>query len=242
MRTKKTPFAQLSKKKRRKMGMKLRQEILQNRELFGGRFTSHQYLIEPEDDLICNQWFDFIFPGRHVYEIWNATIVTARMTFWDKVWGLAFEKTYAMLSEDEREKEFEHESIPADIDANGKVLTWKWKEKEPIRYAQYDGHTFTEYHRKIEREIVSNEPPEIYECIETDFSFAGLGVDLQIVVDAEAITYPLVEETLDRFIALNYMSWRSESHIPRNKLPLESEADAVAKGLKVCQSMPIRGT
>lgn len=232
-------FAKLSRTKRSAAGFKLRQLVERDRDLYGGRFTSQALLIEPEEPVICNQWFDFVFPGRHKYEIWNASLMTAREAFWGEIQSRAFDRAYALLSTEEREKEFKMDSVPSKWDAMGKVLTYTLLPKTPIQYLQFDGHTFRDYCLQIEREIIVGEPPEIYESFRLDSSYR-YGVGLYIVVDAEAISYSLIDQTIDRFLNLGQTAWKSDKPVPRERLPFEIEADARKEGRALFSSLPLR--
>ena len=53
------PFESLSRKKRGNSVVRLRQRILQNKNIYGGMFTSHLVLNEPGRPPLYNQWFDF---------------------------------------------------------------------------------------------------------------------------------------------------------------------------------------
>ena len=232
-------FSALSQTKRSAAGFKLRQRIERDRELYGGRFTSDALLLEPKEPVICNQWFDFVFLGRHKYEIWNAYIVTAREMFWGEIESRAFEMAYAGLSLAEREEEFKMDSIPHERDARGKVRTYTWLPKIPIQYPQFGGLTFRDYCHQLEREIIANEPPEVFESFQPDRSYR-YGVGLHIVVEAEAISYPLIDQTIDRFLNLGQKYWRNETPVARDRLPIETEADVLAAGRALFSSLPLR--
>jgi hypothetical protein len=235
----KRSFVRLSRTKRSAAGFKLRQRIERDRDLYGGHFTSQALLIEPEEPIICNQWFDFVFPGLHKYEIWNAVIMTAREAFWGEVQSRAFDRAHALLSPEECEKEFKMDSVPSKWDSMGKVLTYTLLPKTPIQYPQFDGHTFRDYCLQAEREIIVGEAPEIYESFRLDRSYR-YGVGLFIVVDAEAISYSLIDQTIDRFLKLGQTAWKSGKPVLRERLPFEIEADALKGGRALFSSLPLR--
>lgn len=232
-------FFKLSQTKRSAAGFKLRQRIERDRTLYGGRFTSDALLIEPEESVICNQWFDFVFTGPHKYEIWNAYIVTAREAFWGEVQSLAFDRARVLLSPEEREAEFRRDFVPHERDAMGRVLTYTSPPKVPIQYPQFDGQTFRDYCLRLEREIITDEPPEIYEFFKLDRSY-HYGVGLHIVIDAEAISYPLIDQTIDHFLNMGQKAWQSKEPVNRRRLPSEIEADALKAGRALFSSLPLR--
>ena len=229
---KRRPFIALAKSRRTREGFELRRKIKRDKGLFGGRFYSHTEL-NPESNLITNQWFDFLFTGRHKHEIWNAEIITARLAFWEKVDSIAFDRAYAQLSAEEREKEFSRISTRLD---NG---YFRWEKQFPmIQYPQFDGLTYDEYCYQLERQILNSEPPEIYESFRLDYSFRN-GVGLNIVVDAEAISYSLIDQSIDRFLALGQKAWRSEIPVSRERLPFETEHDLMQSGQMLFPALPV---
>lgn len=198
------PFSSLSLTKRSSLGFKLRRKIARDRHIYGGRFTSHYLLIEPESHVICNQWFDFVFVGVHNYDIWEASITTARREFWGKVQNLAHDEAYELLSF-----------------GDGERL------KGRKRYPQLGNLTFSEYTDRREREIIAEEAPEIYEYFKMDRSYVS-GIGLDIVVEAEALSYALIDQVIDRFLALGQKPWRSDKPVHRNLLPYETNSEAIA--------------
>ena len=230
---KRRPFIALPRSRRSREGVKLRQKIKRDQELFGGRFYSHAEL-NPESNLINNQWFDFLFTGQRKHEIWNAEIITARLAFWEKVDSIAFERTHAQLSAEEREKEFSYISTRLD---NG---YYRREKKFPmIQYPQFDGLTYRDYLHQLERKILTSEPPEIYESFQLDYSYRH-GVGLHIVVDAEAVSYSLIDQSIDRFLALGQKAWRSAIPVSRERLPFETEHDVMLSGQMAFPSLPVR--
>ena len=232
-------FSELSQSKRSAEGFKVRQRIARDRELYGGRFTSDALLLEPEKPVICNQWFDFTFTGPHKYEVWNADIVTARQSFWDEVESLAFDRAWDLLSAEERTEESRRDKVPDKRDAAGKVLTYRWAPKVPIQYPQFGGLTFHNYCLQLEREIITTEPPEIYERFRPDRSYY-YGIGLHIVIDAEAISYPLIAQTIERFLNLGQKAWKSDKPVARKRLPFETETDTMKAGRALFSSLPLR--
>jgi hypothetical protein len=237
-----TPFCNLSKTKRRAEWYKTRREIENDRDRFQSRFTSLYYLNEPgcpeckgchDYDVCvpgtqaCCQSHDFNFLGKQKHEVWSAEMITARREFWDTVNNMAFERAWAMLSREEQDKDVENsmgEDIPCMWDHNGKVLLYENKENPPIIFPQFGGLSFYDYTVQLEREIVEKEPPEIYECLELDYSCTW-GLGLKIILDVSIITVPLVMQTIDRFFEMGQKPWKSEMPVARDSLPIQAEID-----------------
>ena len=117
---------------------------------YGGMFTSHLVLDEPDRPDLYNQWFDFYFPGQDRFTIWNAEIVTAHKAFWDAAHELAYQRTTAMLTLEEHAAESNIEFEPADFSSTGKVLSYKLIERKKMQYDKFSGLTFYEQWEKLE--------------------------------------------------------------------------------------------
>lgn len=81
MKKKFLPFACLTRRKRRDLYVRLRWRIRNTASVYGGTFTSHQLLDEPNRPVLFNQWADILFCGSDGVTIWNATIITTAADF-----------------------------------------------------------------------------------------------------------------------------------------------------------------
>lgn len=233
------PFESLSRKKRGNGVVRLRQRILQNKDLYGGMFSSHLMLNEPGRPSLFNQWFDFCFLGRDKITIWNAFIHTAQAVFWDEVKDLASDRARKMLSAEEREKEFKFETEPADFDAWGKPQTYTMIFRD-YTYPQFNGMTYRDFCRQLEREIIINEPPAVHESFKLDHTYE-YGIGLHIVVDAEELTQSVIEQAIIRFRELDETDWQAATPVPRERLPLKTEHDSLAEIESWTPGLPVRG-
>jgi hypothetical protein len=224
---KRRPFVTLPRHKRGDAVIRLKGKIRRDAAICGGRFTSHLVLDEPGRPDLYNQWFDFEFPGTDRFTLWNAEIVTARRAFWDAAHDKAFERAYGALTPEEMAIESRLEFEPADRSRTGKVLTYKMVDREPVRYAQFDGLTFSEQLEKLESEIIRDEPPVIHESFTLDREYV-YGIGLHIVHDVETINQAAIESAIERFLAIGETEWRSAEPVPRERLPVVSERGALA--------------
>jgi hypothetical protein len=219
------PFVALSQRKRRELHVRLRWKIRCEAPLYGGRFTSRLIMEEVRPELY-NQWFDFYFLGRDRFTIWNASICTARLAFWDAVSELALDRTFAKLTPEECEEENKFEREFSCYKNGQRYYTLK---KNPERtYDKLNGLSFREYWEKLENEIARNEPPVIYESFRVDTSFR-YGIGLYIVVEAGSINRMVIEQAIDRFYEIGEKKWQAEEPVPREKLPYESERESLAR-------------
>lgn len=234
------PFVALSQRKRRELYVLLRWKIRCEAPLYGGRFTSRLVMEEDRPDLY-NQWFDFYFLGRDRYTIWNASICTARLAFWDAVTDLALDRTFAKLTPEEQEEENKFERVLSHYKNGRRYYTLK---KNPERtYDKLNGLSLREYWEKLENEIARNEPPVIYESFRLDTSYR-YGIGLYIVIDAGSINRMVIGQAIDRFYEIGERKWQAAEPVPREKLPYESERETLAKidYPSVLLGQKIRGT
>ena len=224
---KRPPFITLPRHRRSDEVIRLKGEIRRDADLYGGRFTSHHVLNEPGRPDLYNQWVDFYFVGSNRFTIWNAEIVTARRAFWDAANSLAYDRTDALVTPEEREADSRLEFEPASRSRTGKVLTYQMVKREPARYAQFGGMTFFEKWEALEAEIVRNEPPTVFESFSLDRSYA-YGIGLRIVLDTEVIDRAAIELAIDRFQTVGEAEWRAAEPVPRARLPNVSEREAFA--------------
>ncbi|MCM0751648.1 hypothetical protein DEA98_10745 [Brucella pseudogrignonensis] len=101
------PFAQLSARRQRDEYIKLRCAIRREQHYYGGMFISDHSV---DEDGCAGQWMDFYFLGLNGRTIWNATIQTANMSFYEEVENLAMERASKLLPEKER------------------LVDWEWRE------------------------------------------------------------------------------------------------------------------
>lgn len=136
--------------------MRLRWKILGDTPTYGGLFSSDLVLAEPGRPDIYRQWFDFLFLGLDGHSIWNASIITGNLQFWDRVQNLAAERTNARLSKTELEEEFRWQLSPAFH--VGRQKYFRVIQPEPRRHAALDGLTVREYEERTASEILHNTP------------------------------------------------------------------------------------
>lgn len=226
-RKRRPPFVALPRHKRSSEAVRLKSKVRRDAAEYGGRFTSHLVLNESGRPDLYNQWFDFYFPGTNRFTIWNAEIVTARHAFWDAAHHEATSRAYAALGDSDLSEESKLEFEPADVSRTGKVLTYRMVERKPVQYAPFDGRTLSEQIDLLETTIIRDEPPAIHESFKLDRSYA-YGIGLRIVLDVDVINQAAIEAAIDRFIAAGETDWVSPEPVPRDRLPLLSEREAMA--------------
>ena len=218
-------FGSLSRKRRNDAVMRLRRQIDHSKDDYGRLFTSDLILDDTAGPTDSSHLFDFYFLGREKGSIWNATICTAAMAFWDVASERALTEAISLLSLDEWEEESRIEFEPYEVSPTGKVLSCTMVEREPMVYPQLGNLTFRDYCAQRESDIIANHPPLIYESFKLDYSFR-YGVGLYIVVDAMSITRPVIERAIQHLFELGEVEWQAEQPVPREHLPYKTEKEA----------------
>jgi hypothetical protein len=241
-RKRRAPFVTLPRHKRGNAVVRLKGKMRRDAGVYGGRFASRLVLDEPGRPDLYNQWFDFYFPGTNRFTLWNAALVTARKAFWDAASDMAFARAHGALTPQEMEYEAKLEFEPAQRSRTGKILGYKLVDREPVRYAQFGGLTFSEQVEKLEAEIVRDEPPVIHESFALDRDYV-YGIGLHIVLDAATIDRTAIEYAIDRFLAVGETDWRAAEPVPRERLPLVTEREALraVDYPSVLLGKPVRG-
>lgn len=219
------PYGSLSRRKQRDAFIRLRQKIRNGAADYGGQFTSHLVLDEPDRPAIYNQWADCYFLGTDGLTIWNATIEAAVFEFWNSCEDIAHERAWEMLTPEEQSAEADMKFEP--IVHKGRRMHRLLLKPETV-YDKFQGLTYREYQNKLSKEIIKNEPPRVYELFSTDRSYR-YGIGLHVVIHAEEINRATIEEAIHRFRTIGETDWRSAEPVPRNELPYESANIATKK-------------
>lgn len=217
------PYGTLSARRRRDAFVRLRWKVIRDTPLYGGSFTSHQILDEPGRPELFSHWFDFVFPGEDGRTIWNAEIITATRDLWDEVGSIAWDRATALMTEGEQEEEFRLDFEPV---MHGGQKFYRQRSREPRRYPAFGNLTFRDYKDQLMARIIVEEPPAIHESFQADHSFR-YGVGLKMIVDAPFIDRPVVERAIERFRAGGEADWTSPDPVPRDRLPVQTEAEAL---------------
>ncbi|WP_323033084.1 hypothetical protein [Paracoccus sp. (in: a-proteobacteria)] len=204
--------------------MKLRWKILRDTPVYGGLFTSDLVLDEPGRPDACRQWFDVLFLGLDGRNIWNATITTGNLCFWERIQDLASEQTRSRLSEAELEEEYRWKFSPPFY--VGRQKFYRVIRSEPCRHAALDGLTVR----------MRKKPPRRFCTIPRLRSMKPFGWTARINTvsgwksssNSPVIDRSVIERAILRFRELGEVDWQNPDPIPRAHLPFQTEAEAMA--------------
>lgn len=220
-----TPFVALSRHRQRDAFVKLRWKILRDTPTYGGLFTSHLVLDELGRPDAYRQWFDVLFLGLDGHSIWNASVTTGNLRFWECIQDLASEQTRSRLTEAELEEEYRWKFSPAFY--VGRQKFYRVSQSEPRHHAALDGLTIMEYEERAASKILRDAPPDIHESFRLDRSYQ-YGIGLEIIVDAPVVDRAVIEGAIFRFRERGETDWQSPEPIPRDHLPFQTEVEAMA--------------
>ncbi|WP_036108592.1 hypothetical protein [Mangrovibacter sp. MFB070] len=193
------PFISLSRRQRRKKVIELKNLIYRERYRCGGMFYDDcdiQHYKDNPDSIWA--WSDIYFVGRNPADLWNAEIITTKLMFQNIVHDRAFNEAWAMLSQQEQEEEARCETTP-NMNNKGKIVSHTLVHRKERAYAIFGGLTFWQFIEKREREIAQDEPPEVG-CGYQLLPGYAYGHGLRMVVDAEALSVPVIEAAIGDFL------------------------------------------
>lgn len=219
------PFMTRSPRVRANEVVRLRNLLRMTSSLFGGRFTGNPSIVDPERPLLYQQDAEVYFLGTDKRVLWSAYIRTAREEFWNETGERAKARVSAMLSKEEQRQRSSLRFQPIEYNAWGQPTSFILMEHEE-RYPQFGDLTYNQYREQVEKEIITSGPPEIYESFTIDEKYE-YGIGLFAVVDAESISRETIEQVIDRFLENGETDWRSETPVPRSKLPFETEMETM---------------
>jgi hypothetical protein len=202
------PFIALSRRHRRKKVINLKNLIHRERHRCGGLFYDDADITQydKDSDRVWS-WSDIYFPGLDPAVLWNVEIITAHMAFRDAVSDRAFNEGWARLDEQERASESRIETRPV-YNAQGKIVAHAWMPSKAREYAALDDLSFAEYVTKREHEITRHDPPAIY-CGHQFLPGYAYGIGMRMIVDAPALTLPVINAAILDFRARGEREWRA---------------------------------
>ncbi|MFP9229619.1 hypothetical protein [Pectobacterium cacticida] len=144
---KKELFCHLSRRKRRRLVIDLKNKIRNEKKEYGGKFLSDVYfntIDKTEGNKSTRHWVDAYFLSKKDPSIlWNATIITCLQDLDDKAKHQAFEDARKGLTKEEYHDILNPETIPI-FDKKGKIFAHKQVFKEQNRKVEFSGRTYYE--------------------------------------------------------------------------------------------------
>jgi hypothetical protein len=233
-------FCDLSLNRRKRSWIKLKNRIRLNEAECGGLFYTDSDLSELESSGCKLNWFDCAFLGKKQGIIWNATILTAQDVLWEQSSTKAFDETYARLTNEEAEAEFNFSFIKTEKSASGQVY-YEMVAPPKINYDKFDGLTFSEEKDRLCRELLSNQAIDIYESVEIDHGYR-YGTGVTFVVDMPPFGKEEVARVIERFMASGEIPYTGSTPIPKENLiwlPFDEVAASTPEKVGL-QSVPVR--
>lgn len=193
------PFISLSRRQRRQKVIELKNRIYLERHRCGGIFYDGcdiQHYKDNPDHIWA--WSDIYFVGRDPADLWNAEIITVKMARQNAVHDQAFNEAWSMLSQQEQKDEVRYETTP-NVNSKGKIVSHTLVHREKQAYEIFGGLTMWQFIEKREREITQAESTEVV-CGYQFLPGFAYGQGLRMVVDAEALSVPIIEAAIGDFM------------------------------------------
>lgn len=201
-------FSSLSRRSRRQKVIRIKNLIYNERHRCGGIFYDECDFarFDDESDHIW-KWSDIYFTGLDPADFWNAEIITAQVAFRDACHSRAFDEACEMLSEQERENEFQINTCP-NYNSHGKIISHILVHREACKYDVFGGLTFFGFVEKRELEIVINDPPAIH-CGYKFLPGYAYGLGLRMIVDVPSLSQQIIEGAIADFRKRGEREWHS---------------------------------
>lgn len=202
-----TPFTSLSRRKRRAAALKIKTLIYRERGTWGGIFYDEC----DHDQSVASgnwTWSDIVFPGYDPAVFWNAEIITANVAFADAVEEAAF---YEAMSGLDTADQYQATCIntAANVDANGKIISYTLLRRPELNYPQLDGMTFSNFVDKRAQAIARDAPAPVY-CGYQILPGYTAGIGLRMIVEADALNRNVIEAAISDFRAHGESDWVSD--------------------------------
>jgi len=201
------PFVTLSLHQRRDAVVQLKWQIDRSAAQTGTRdFWTDHLLQDPDDPSRTFQWIDIYFLGRDRCTLWNAAFITTALARQDAVRTLAFDASWAQLSESEKAAESAIEFKPVPRKRPSDLRLSEWVRHPDSCYPQFEGRTFSEECDRLEVHTQATSPPDTGESFTLDRSYA-YGIGLHATVAEDHLDRAAIERCIARFRDLGEQDW-----------------------------------
>lgn len=194
----------LPKHKRRNDVIKLKNDIRNWKRLYGTHFFSEEDYESVHNEI--RVWTDIYFVSKkHPDILYNTCIITAQYELSEKIEDRAISDTYALLTKEEEQDEFEngYSSKPCEYDAWGRptLYTMEFRHK---KYPQLGDRTVFDHEQYLIEQYWKTVPEDLKMDVSTlaykvRFDFA-YGIGLTIIVDEPILTVDVLNKTIETFL------------------------------------------
>lgn len=208
-------FVSLSRRKRRRIVIKLKNKIYQERSHCGGIFYDECCMSQSTgQSKHVWGWSDICFVGKDPAVLWNAEIITAQVALDDAIRTIAFEEALRLTEVSEGQKDVQMMKLTGS-DIKDKIISCGESDKTTQNYHVLGGLTFFQYVQKREREIAFKNPPLVY-CQYQYLPGYVYGLGLRMVVDAVTLSQDVIEAAIADFRLHGEREWCSPEPISFN--------------------------
>lgn len=182
----KKPFGLQPRRRQKLAFIDVKNRICRAAPILGGKFTTHDYMHGE------NGWIDACFLGHKAPVFYNLSIQTAIYAYREAVQDVAWDRSYVLAPE--REPLFENAVV------DPKTGNRSYSRREPVEYPELGGMTRFDWINAQLPAIADSGEVSVFEdwSIHRDYVW---GVGLHVTLDVPAITIPVMNDFIDRFLA-----------------------------------------
>ncbi|MBC6503490.1 hypothetical protein GW742_18720 [Citrobacter freundii] len=209
---KRPTFVSLSRRKKRRIVIKLKNKIYQERSQCGGIFYD-ECCMDQSAGQSGNVWVwsDICFVGKDPAVLWNAEIITAQAVLDDAIRTIAFKEALKLTEVSEGQKDVQMMKLTGS-DKKDIIISFNEPGEATENYHVLGGLTFFQYVQKREREIALKNPPLVY-CRYQFLPGYVYGLGLRMVVDAVTLSKDVIEAAIADFRLHGEREWCSPEPI-----------------------------
>jgi len=182
-----TPFNQQSRRRQKETYIGLKNKIRRAESILGGSFFTHDYLHGE------NGWADVYFLGHKAPVFYNATLHTTRSAYKDKVWDIAWDRSYVLAPDVEpglleqmvKDPQTGHYVVPS---------------REPVCFPALDNLSRIDWVQRQLPAIADEQAIQVFEewSLHRDYEY---GIGLHATLDVPFITISAINTFIERFLA-----------------------------------------
>lgn len=216
MPAKRQRYIYASRKVKKARVMELKKEICHQKEVTGGRFSTHHLndLNNHDRPDVFKQQFVFKMLGKNKLDIYEVYVFAVADIFWNEVAAIACRQVDELLND----KGF---GFKEPLSINGKYNSKRTRELLTRRCEYYEclgGRTRSQEVERISSEIILERPPEVFESVRIDRG-ARHAILINVIVDVPCINLAVIQKLVDQLKSTGLVAFKSEKAVDRSHLP-----------------------
>ncbi len=181
------PFNRQPRRRQKESYIRLKNKIRRAEPILGGAFFTHDYLHGE------NGWADVYFLGHKAPVFYNAALHTTRSAYKDKVWDIAWDRSYSLAPD-------VGPGLLEQMVKDPKTGNYFVPEHEPVRYPALDNLSRIDWVRRQLPVIADERAIQVFEewSLHYDYEY---GIGLHATLDVPFLTIDAISHFIERFLA-----------------------------------------